>query len=327
MEPRAFADFGGRCLVGELRADAEPLLPDTVVFGIPKSASYLIGTWRDEHGSMLRALRGVEAAASGFAFAFSNDGRETLERIPEGDALYRGASEIRSDGDTVTFSPPGADDTGAFWYRHAADGCAWREPGVLDVRGDLLGPGVQWFHPWKEGGGGLTATLKYASEGTFLGRPVTGFVAHEIHYFPVGVTWTTSRYGAGMEICWQHMANEYEDGTFTSGTFATGTDGWGFAMVHDEDGRFHASTDVEMDATVGPHGYPARVTYAFLDQEWTWEIDPRGERARTIPGSPLGADGTFRRAGERRRVLRSLGNSDWWDDGRYEASRASRRAR
>src|SRR5690554_241155 len=166
---------------------------------------------------MHRALRGVEATHTQFAFVFSNEGRPMLERLPASAALYRGASAIRAVGDTVTFAPPD-DAREAFSYHHAAAACAWSEPGVFDVDGDLLGPGVQWFHPWCEGGGCLTATLKYSSTGTFLGRPVTGFVAHEIHYLPPGVTWTTSRYGQGMEICWQHMANEYDDGTFTSGT-------------------------------------------------------------------------------------------------------------
>jgi hypothetical protein len=93
-------------------------------------------------------------------------------------------------------------------------------------------------------------------------------------------------------------------------------------MIHDEDGRFRATTDVEIDASVRDNGYPEAITYTVFGERWTWVIDPHGERARTIEGAPLGADGTCRREGDPRRVVRSMGNSDWWADGRYEASRA-----
>ena len=76
----------------------------------------------------------------------------------------------------------------------------------------------------------------------FCGRPVEGFVGHEIHYFPEGADWMNSPFGRGREICWQQVANEYDDGTSVQATFAYGADGWGFAMLHDESGRFHGTT-------------------------------------------------------------------------------------
>src|SRR5947208_2547120 len=81
-------------------------------------------------------------------------------------------------------------------------------------------------------------------DGTLLGRPVEGFVGHEIHYFSVGADWMNSPFGRGREICWQQLANEYADGTTIQATFAYGADGWGFAMLHDEQGEFHATTQV-----------------------------------------------------------------------------------
>lgn len=113
-------------------------------------------------------------------------------------------------------------------------------------------------------------------------------------------------------------ANEYDDGTLIQATFAYGNDGWGFAMLHDEQGTFHCTTDVEVTATVRPNGYPETVNYRFLGRSWTWQIDPQGERARTIPGAPLGADGTCTRDGDDRKVRYSMGNSDWWTDGRAD---------
>jgi hypothetical protein len=125
-----------------------------------------------------------------------------------------------------------------------------------------------------------------------------------------------SPFGRGREYCWQHVANEYDDGTTVHASFACGSDGWGFAMVHDETGRFHCTTDVVAEATVRENGYPETVTYRFLDQSWTWRIDPQGERPALSPGPLIGADGTCTRDGDARAVRLSMGNSDWWTDGR-----------
>ena len=141
-------------------------------------------------------------------------------------------------------------------------------------------------------------------------------MGHEIHYFSPGANWIASPFGDGREFCWQHVANEYDDGSIVQATFAAGADGWGFAMVHDEDGTFHGSTDVDVEATVRANGYPESLTYRFGDQVWTWTIDPQGERAAIGSGSLIGADGTCRREGDEREVRVSMGNSDWWLDGR-----------
>jgi hypothetical protein len=316
-----WGDFGGHCLIGAFSPAPELLLPTSTVFGIPKAASYLYGTWRDADGVLLRMLRGVTADRSDFAFAFSADAGGQLDRLDLD--LVAGSAAIERSGDVVSFRTSNAEDQDeVLSFEHHPSACTWSDSGLLEVTGTMIGPGLQWFHPWPEGGGCYTATMKYASEGFFLGRPVRGFVGHEIHYMPEGRTWFNTRYGQGMEICWQQVANEYDDGTFEQGTFAYGCDGWGFAMVHEGSGGFVATTDVEIDATVRDNGYPEQIVYSFAGQEWIWRIDPHGERAATVAGAPLGADGTCVRADETRAVLRSLGNSDWWADGRYERSRS-----
>jgi hypothetical protein len=77
------ADFGGQCLVGECAFDAALLMPSTTCFGLPKSGSYLYGTWRDAEGNLLRALRGVGADRSDVAFLFVSDagGRSGSTRV------------------------------------------------------------------------------------------------------------------------------------------------------------------------------------------------------------------------------------------------------
>jgi hypothetical protein len=320
------ADFGGPCLIGECSFDAELLLPSSTFLGLPKSGSYVYGTWRDRDGNLLRALRGVEADSSVMRFLFTSEpgGQLTLDLDADRD-LFAGPVTIERTGDSVVFASTGADAAHGFEFRHEPDGCTWTDGELLAVTGSSLGPGVQWFNTW-DGGSCYAVTGKYRTRGTFLGRPVEGFVGHEIHYWAPGATWFSSPYGQGREICWQQAANEYDDGTMIQATFAYGTDGWGFAMVHDETGAFHCTTDVQVEATVLPSGYPETITYRFLDQAWQWTIDPQGERPRLGDGHGpmLGADGTYRRVGDNRAVRYSMGNSDWWTDGRADPIIVSR---
>jgi hypothetical protein len=315
---RAPGDFGGRCLVGECRFDAELLLPGSSYFGLEKSASYLYGTWCDREGTLYRALRGVHAHDSSMRILFVAPPDGQLERNdPASDALWGGATEISHDGPRVSFRSVEPGSRTAFEFVHRADGCSWTDGDAIAITGAALGPGVQWYNGWP-GGACFSATGKYRSRGTILGRDVEGFVGHEIHYFSPGADWMNSPYGRGREICWQQVANEYADGTMIQATFAYGADGWGFAMLHDEAGTFFATTEVTAEATVRENGYPETIRYRFLDQSWTWRIGPQGERAMLSPGPMRGADGTCRRDGDDRPVRYSMGNSDWWTDGRAD---------
>jgi hypothetical protein len=302
--------------VGACSFTAELVMPSSTYLGLRKEGSYLYGTWRDTDGNLLRALRGVAAESSTMRFLFTSAPGRHLERHAEADhALWSGVVTTTQHGDGVTVESTDEGSDSAFVFSHQPEGCGWRELGYLDVTGSVLGPGMQWFNTW-DGGACFSATAKYRSKGTFLGRTVEGFVGHEIHYFTPGSDWMASPYAAGREICWQQVANEYDDGSIVQATFACGADGWGFAMV--EDGTFQCSTDVDVEARVRANGYPEQITYRFLDQSWTWRIDPQGERAMIAPGPMRGADGTCTRDGDDRLVRHSMGNSDWWVDGRAD---------
>jgi hypothetical protein len=316
MPPRP-ADFGGRCLIGECDFDVELLLPTTTYFGLPKSGSYLYGTWRDTDGNLLRALRGVHATESPMRMLFAAQPGGSLDRHEGTDELWQGPTAIEAHGESCTFRSVGADEDTTFTFLHEPGGCSWTDGLLVSVSGTAVGPGIQWYNAWP-GGGCYSATAKYRTRGTVLGRSVEGFVGHEIHYFPADADWMDSPYGRGREICWQQIANEYDDGTMIQATFAYGTEGWGFAMLHDEHGAFIATTDVSAEATVRASGYPESIRYQFADQSWTWRIDPQGERAMLFPGPLRGADGTCVRDGDTRSVRHAMGNSDWWSDGRAD---------
>ena len=311
------ADFGGPCLIGECRVEPELMLPTTRYFGLVKAGSYLYGTLRDPGGNLLRMLRGVESHDSTMRSLFAAEPGKQLASHPRAEEMWLGPTSITREADNVVFQSVGAPEQGGFTFVSTSTGIRWDDATVLSVEGEAVGPAIQWFNTWA-GGACFSATAKYRVRGTFLGRAVEGFAGHEIHYFPAGLGWLDGPYGSGREICWQQVANEYEDGTLIQGTFAYGQDGWGFAMLHDEDGRFVATTDVRAEATVRPNGYPETIRYEFSGQSWTWRIDAQGERPMVTELPLRGADGTCRRDGDSRAVRYSMGNSDWWTDGRAD---------
>lgn len=177
-------------------------------------------------------------------------------------------TSITQDGDVVVYSSVGDDDGQRFRFVHGPGSCAWEDADVLAVEGNVVGPAIQWFHTWA-GGACFSTTAKYRVSGTFLGRPVQGFAGHEIHHFPADFNWLSAPYGRGREICWQQVANEYDDGSMIQAPFAYGADGWGSAMVDDERGAFISTTEVRAEATVRKSGYPQCIRYEFCDQSWT----------------------------------------------------------
>jgi len=311
------ADFGGVCLIGECRVEPEIMLPKTAYFGLAKAGSYLYGTLRDHDGNLLRMLRSVEANESTMRSLFVAEPGSQIAPHPRADEMWLGPTTITREGDDVVFQSDGAPTDQGFRFLSGPTGITWRDASVLSIAGDSVGPAIQWFNTWA-GGACYSATAKYRVRGTFLGRAVEGFAGHEIHYFPAGLGWLDGPYGSGREICWQQIANEYEDGTLVQGTFAYGQDGWGFAMLHDEQGQFVATTDVTAEATVRTNGYPETIRYEFSGQSWTWRIDPQGERPMVTEIPLRGADGTCTRDGDDRAVRYSMGNSDWWTDGRAD---------
>jgi hypothetical protein len=312
-----WGDFGGACLIGACDTSPDLFMPDGQAQGLVKSSSHLLGTFRTADGAIHRFLRSIQPYHSTGCFVFSNRGQHQLVRLSEKEeTLYRGNVATRCDGTSVTFAP-----TGDAPFRHRFDGnnAAWTEGELLNAHGVRAAPATQWYNPWRDGGGGLAVTVNFRATATVSGEPAQGFFAHEVHYFPRGRDFMDSPYGwGGREVHWGHMATAFEDGSQISASLAFGPDGWGFALLFDEQGKLHASTDVAGEAELRSNGYPQRITYRFLGQTWVWEIEPAGERATTHASGIIGAEGVLRRIGDTRRVTAAMGTIDWWLDGRAE---------
>src|SRR4051794_14443156 len=127
-------------------------MPATTVLGLPKSASYLYGTWRGTDGSLLRALRGVEATASTMRSLFIAAPGGQLERDERAiDAMWSGAIAIERAGDAVSFRSVDAEPAREFDYVHTDRGCTWSDGEMVSVVGEPIGPAIQWYSTWPGG--------------------------------------------------------------------------------------------------------------------------------------------------------------------------------
>src|SRR3954466_14677757 len=150
---RAWGDFGGSVVLGACELTAEPMLPESRVFGLVKTSSYFLGTWRAHDGTTYRMLRGVAPYESGRErrHLFTSRGGSMLEHAPEEDKLYGGPVSTRCVDGTVRFE--GADRRlPAFSYEWTPRGVHWHEAGVADLRGEAICPATQWLNPWRNGG-------------------------------------------------------------------------------------------------------------------------------------------------------------------------------
>ena len=64
-----------------------------------------------------------------------------------------------------------------------------------------------------------------------------------------------------------------------------GLEGWGFAILREGSGAYFSTTEVLLRAEVRANGYPSRLYFSFLSQEWVWKIAPmvsvRAQNGRT----------------------------------------------
>jgi hypothetical protein len=315
---RLWGDFGGATVLGECDLTAEAMLPDAAIHGLVKTSSYFLGCWRDADGTTYRMLRGVAPYESSRErrHLFTSRGGTMLEHAAEEKDLYGGPVATHCVDAGVRFEGSDRRAANPFRFEWKPGGVRWSEGAIADFSGEPLRPALQWLNPWRNGGA-LALTQKYRMRGTILGKALEGFAAHEIHFFPPGRNFFDSPFGwGGREITWGHMVTEFDDGAYIVASLATGADGWGFALLFDEQGVLHATTEIDVRVRLRASGFPESIRYSFLGQEWLWEAARDGERAPTVGGGIVGGEGILKRVGETRRVVRAMGTIDWWLDGR-----------
>ena len=303
-------DFGGQAVVGPFAPDAASMFSDEPLFGMPPEALYAWGTLRDDGGDLHTIMRriphdGDATSRRRLVVQSTVGGADCLRMHPSGLASAPHVHPIRElvGDDAVEWRSDPAVAGAPFRLRWANATCEWVEEGTFDLRGTLVGPGMQWYVPGPKAALAYVSTI-YLLEGTIFGRPCRGLIGFDqIYMYAGGEVYRTldPLIEDGLEHLWYTWATCYQDGSFDAGHFMLGNDRFGFGILANEKGEVRATTDVDGEVTFAEDGYwQTGAQFRMGDVEYEFLADPRGRMPDLGPIPNPQVDGRWRRVGDTR---------------------------
>jgi hypothetical protein len=323
-------DFGYQCLVGPQQVSAESLYDLRDHFGLKFTKHMPFGVVKDDEGhgyAMVRAVNAPGTSPNPTRFIYQStrlDGQNYRVDKPRSasQAMTPFAARAFEHGEAIWSSLPG--EEGQPW-RISASGerMTWREEGLFDLQGPLLGNGMQWYLPGRDWGTFYVSQL-YDLQGICEGRPVKGLVALDQAWMAEGGAIHFKKdlvVNHNMHVLWWTFATVYKDGSWDIGSFMVGHDHLGYAIFQDQTGRVRVTTDIEGLASHKSGSYFVDQARIVLDggEEWEFLPDARGEMVDFVGGFPITAQqqGRWRRVGDTREPDRWLG---WGESDRRNGS-------
>jgi hypothetical protein len=175
----------------------------------------------------------------------------------------------------------------------------WIEEGVMNLRGTLLEPGLQWHLPHTDRGYYYVSQL-YEIEGEILGKRVVGFIGADDMYMHGQIYENDLLISEKLHISWYTWATRYVDGSLDAGHFMLGHDGFRFALLCDEKGRVTRTTDLTGRVILDEDPWPARIEVEAAGTSWEFLPDPRGRMVDFMPMPNPQIEGRWRRVGDTR---------------------------
>ena len=330
------ADFGYQCLVAPQKVSGSKLADLRDHFGLKFTKHMPFGCLRDAEGqiyAVVRALNGPGSSPNPTKFIYMSS------RL-DGAHLRIDQDKIRPRALTL-FPERGLDHDTAWWssletesgqpWRITASGerLTWREEGLLDIGGTLLGSGMQWYLPGVHWGTFYVSQL-YDVSGLCDGHQVKGVIALDQAWMAQGGAIHFQKdlvVNNQMHVIWWSFATVYEDGSWDTGSFMVGHENLGYAIFQNEKGEIRCTTDVEGHVTHKPDSWFVESAHIILDgkEEWEFLPDPKGEMLDFVGGFPVTAqqEGRWRRRGDTRVADRWLG---WGESDRRNGSARNVRA-
>lgn len=288
--------FGGKAVIGPHQASAAAMVDDRPILGLPRERTFFSGNLRDSDGNLydvVRSIAGKGVGGMNSLFVQSNKGNDTLRAMPE--LMKNAATSDGADGrlvgtDAVWASPVGASGK-PFQIGMSQDGsrATWKEDGIFDLSGELLGPGLQWHIP-DEAGSELYVSQIYEMKGDFQGRTVRGIMELDQSYLPEGMLMYSGKdplFRPDMHHrCWYTWGTRYTDGSYDCGHFVLGTDRLGFALITNERGELTLDTDVtgQIELFSGDI-WPKRIVINTKGGPWEFLPDPKGRMVDMLNGA------------------------------------------
>jgi hypothetical protein len=310
---RRRGNFGFRSVASTFEFAARDAYLEYEYFGLAPMATYFFSCLSDADGNFYAPIRKVITEMSTGLQLSSNLDAENLEIAPEVFlASQRGAGvkwSITEDEDRFTVAAAGTPYSQPFDITIADDEFSWGEGELMQIEGQRLGLGYQWFTPnIDERGGNFYASQAFAASGHIQGRPVSGYMSIDSFYGPTGQVYNNGPIFNAVELAWVSFVNTYADGEHESGGLCLGKEHWGFALVSDHNGAIVETTEVEADVTLDSDNYVQTARYTAAATEWDFTATDRGQMralAAARGDAYHGQAGRVRRVGDQRVPLTS----------------------
>jgi hypothetical protein len=294
-------------------------------YGLTLSKSMPFGSVRDEDGHIYSFVRSVMAPGgtpnpTRFLYQSTRlDGANLrLDKERMAQQALTPMPRQSFDGDAVHWSSQPAEAGNPWTLSASGERLAWREEGLFDLHGPLIGTGMQWYLPGVDWGTFYVSQL-YDLSGTCEGRPVKGIMALDQVYLAEGGAIHFKKdlvVNNKMHVLWWSFATIYKDGSFDAGSFMVGHDNLGYAILTNESGQVRCTTRIEGEVEHLQGSYFARHARVTLEggEQWEFVPDPKGHMIDFVGGFPITAqqEGRWRRVGDTREPNRWMawGESD-----------------
>jgi hypothetical protein len=306
-------DFAYQCLVGPQKVSGEKLADLRDHFGLKLTKHMPFGCVRDDEGHIYAVVRAVNAPGSSpnptkFIYQSSRLDGESI-RIDRarmaGQAMTLFPDRALEGGTAVWSSLKG--EPGNPWMITASEkGFTWKEEGLFELQGKLIGNGMQWYLPGLDWGTFYVSQL-YDVAGTCEGRAVKGVIALDQAWLAEGGAIHSHKdlvVENKMHVIWWSFATIYQDGSWDAGSFMVGHDNLGYAIFQNEKGEVRCTTSIEGEVVHKPGSYFVESARIVLEGDEVWEFlpDPKGEMRDFVGGFPITAqqEGRWRRVGDTR---------------------------
>lgn len=313
-------DFAYQTLVGPHQVSGKALNDTRGFYGLTYSKTSCFGTLYTEDGetfAAVRSLLGPEGTPNPVTFLYLStliDGENI--RIDR-DKMAKQAMTVRPDtalnGDIASWQSCKGDEGNPWKLTASGNSYSWKEDGLFDIKGKLLGTGMQWYLPGKEWGTFYVSQV-YDVEGVCEGRKVKGCMAMDQIYMEKGGAIHHKKdlvVNNNMHVIWWTFANIYKDGTYELGSIMVGHENLGYAILTDHTGKVRSTTNIEGKVVHKPGSYFAESAEVIIDgtEEWEFRPDKKDEMIDFVGGFPITAQqcGQWRRKGDTREIDHWLG--------------------
>lgn len=246
--------------------------------GLPIQVCYLYGGWREADGTLHVFERKFIGPMTAGLWLMRIEGDEGVKLNPESLRTVRGEAKRSYGPEEIVWHGQMMEnpDSRGMELRFTDGNLDWIEGDLLDLHGDLVGPGLQVSAP------DTKTPFYYGSElyrvsGVVSGADVEGFVFLDFSAWAHGTDWKEYEMFNHLQLGWQAFANEFEDGSIEWGHLCIGAENYSFTMTSSADG----ATSLNTVGTVGgfdldENEWARRGVWKNGDECWTFELENGG---------------------------------------------------